>query len=143
MAGPRYGTDTQTQDPPQHSGRTSGDPFTVQRRYAERFGDAWVILSAKYGFLDPDDLVAGPYNVTFKRRSSGPIDSAVLRRQVREQGLDHFNQVIVLGGADYRARVKEAFASTSVQLHCPFAGLPLGPSLHAVNEAVSSGRPLG
>jgi hypothetical protein len=120
-----------------------GAPFKVHRAYAERFGDAWMILSAKYGFLRPDDLVAGPYNVTFKRRSSRPIDPASLHRQIREQGLDHFDQVIVLGGADYRARVKDAFASTSVQLHFPFAGLPLGQSLQAAKEAVSFGRPLG
>lgn len=120
-----------------------GGPFTVHRRYAERFGDAWVILSAKYGFLRPCDLVPGPYNVTFKRRSSRPIDPASLLQQIRDQRLDQFDQVIVLGGADYRARVETAFASTSVQLHCPFAGLPLGWSLQAANQAVSAGRPLG
>jgi hypothetical protein len=120
-----------------------GVPFKVHRAYAERFGDAWVILSAKYGFLRPEDLIPGPYNVTFKRRSSRPIDQASLHRQVLEQGLDHFDQVIALGGADYRARVKDAFASTSVQLHFPFAGLPLGRSLQAAKQAVSSGQSLG
>ena len=28
-----------------------GSPFKVNREYAETFGEAWVILSAKYGFL--------------------------------------------------------------------------------------------
>jgi hypothetical protein len=44
----------------------------------------------------------GPYNVTFKRRSSRPINPASLQRQVREHGLDRFDQVIALGGADIR-----------------------------------------
>lgn len=26
-----------------------GTPFTLNRTYAERFGDRWVVLSAKYG----------------------------------------------------------------------------------------------
>ena len=28
-----------------------GSPFIVNRRYAERFSDEWVVLSAKYGFV--------------------------------------------------------------------------------------------
>ncbi len=42
-----------------------GVPFRVNRAYAEVVGDAWVILSAKYGFLAPDELLDGPYEVTF------------------------------------------------------------------------------
>jgi hypothetical protein len=45
-----------------------GTPFKVNREYAQRFGDSWVALSAKYGFLWLDDPISGPYNVTFKRR---------------------------------------------------------------------------
>src|SRR5438067_9733442 len=59
--------------------------FAGNRRYAEAFGDRWVILSAKYGFIPPDFPIPGPYNVTFKRRSSNPIGLGALRRQVREQ----------------------------------------------------------
>jgi hypothetical protein len=45
-------------------------PFTVNRQYAEASGGDWVILSAKYGFLRPTDVIPGPYEVTFKRRRS-------------------------------------------------------------------------
>ena len=55
----------------------TGAPFVVNRAYAERYADAWVILSAKYGFLSPNDLVDGPYNVTFKKRSTQPIEVAL------------------------------------------------------------------
>ena len=48
--------------------------FKLHRAYAERFGDQWVILSAMYGFVRPDFLIPGPYNVTFKRKASGPLD---------------------------------------------------------------------
>ena len=42
----------------------TGAPFKVNRAYAERFASYWVILSAKYGFIPPDYLIPGPYNVT-------------------------------------------------------------------------------
>ena len=74
-AGPTPARDTYT-----------GAPFRVNSEYAERFGDSWVILSAKYGFLNPDDIVEGPYNVTFKRRSPRPIDGAALRQQALDRG---------------------------------------------------------
>ena len=44
----------------------TGAPFTVNREYAEASGGDWVILSAKYGFLRPTDIIPGPYEVTFK-----------------------------------------------------------------------------
>lgn len=34
-------------------------------RYAKAFFDEWVILSAKHGFLRPDDTVPENYDVTF------------------------------------------------------------------------------
>jgi len=103
----------------------------VNREYAERFGDAWVILSAKYGFVGPEHIIAGPYDVTFKRSSTGPIDDRSLQRQIRDQMLDRFDEIIALGGADYRARIEKAFASTGPVPRFPFAGLPLGRLMQA------------
>jgi len=41
-------------------------PFAKKcKEYAEKFYlSSWCILSAKYGFLFPDDIVPGSYNVT-------------------------------------------------------------------------------
>ena len=114
----------------------TGAPFTVNRRYAERMGDRWVILSAMYGFIDPDDLVEEPYDVTFKRRSTDPISFDVLQQQVREQGLAQFGQVIALGGKEYQAAIQAAFAGTEVTLVSPFAGLRQGEIMRATNAAL-------
>jgi hypothetical protein len=46
----------------------TGAQFTVNRKYAEQAGGDWVILSAKHGFLQPTDVVPGPYETTFKQR---------------------------------------------------------------------------
>jgi hypothetical protein len=114
----------------------------VNREYAEHFSDNWVILSAKYGFLNPQDIVEGPYNVTFKRRSPPPIGYAALRDQVRDRGLDRFHDVIGLGGRDYRVVIEHAFAVSRVTLHFPFSGLTLGKSLQAAKRAIASDQPL-
>jgi hypothetical protein len=120
-----------------------GSPFTVNRRFAESFGESWLILSAKYGFIEPDFVIPGPYDTTFKRKSSGPISTERLQAQVRERDLDRYEHVIGLGGKEYRRAVEAAFEGTAVQLHFPFFGLRVGEAMQAINRAVAEGRPFG
>jgi hypothetical protein len=112
-----------------------GAPFKVNRQYAERVGDAWVVLSAKYGFLRPDDPVNGPYDVTFNRASSGPIHPSKLREQALALGLEEYERVIGLGGSQYRRVINEAFAGLGLRLQFPFAGTKLGDALRAAKLA--------
>ena len=119
----------------------AGAPFKVNREYAETFGDRWVILSAKYGFINPDFLIPETYNVTFKKRSSGPVSVAELKEQVAVLGLDKFPTVIALGGKEYRAAVREALASTPVRIHAPFERLTSGKMMQATKEAIRLGQP--
>lgn len=122
----------------------TGAPFTVNREYAEALGGEWVILSAKYGFLRPTDVIPGPYEVTFKSPSTGPIRIDTLRDQVRQMGLDRYAEVIGLGGKEYRAAVEGAFGGTSVTLRFPFSGLPIGKAMGATKLAIERlGRPSG
>jgi hypothetical protein len=114
-----------------------GSPFKVNRAYAERFGDRWVVLSAKYGFVDPGYVIEGPYNVTFKDRRTNPVDIATLRRQVVEHHLRDFDLILALGGKDYRRVLKDAFDPTGLVF--PFAGLQLGHALGAAKHAIASG----
>lgn len=117
-----------------------GVPFRVNRAYAEVVGDASVILSAKYGFLAPDDLLEGQYEVTFKRKKTNPVAVETLRRQVEERGLASFDLVIGLGGAEYRAALTEAFRDHA-EVAFPFAGLALGYSLQATKAATAAAEP--
>jgi hypothetical protein len=114
----------------------TGGPFVMNRKYAERFGDDWMVLSAKYGFLRPDTPVEGPYNVTFKKKASQPIGVAALREQVRRLGLDHYDEIIGLGGKEYLAALSGAFAGTGASLKFPFEGLPIGKMLQATKKAL-------
>jgi len=114
----------------------TGAPFKVNREYAERFGQRWVILSAKYGFICPDFLIPGPYNVTFKKKSTNPVTIATLREQVRAMALDSFETVVALGGKEYRVIVGAAFAGTPARVLSPFAGLPIGKGMQAIKRAI-------
>lgn len=115
-----------------------GAPFTVNRTFAEHFGERWVILSAKYGFIAPNSNIPGPYEVTFKRKRPAPVSITALRQQVREESLDEFENVIGLGGKDYRVMIEAAFKGTAVRLHFPFAGLRIGESMQAAKQAIAA-----
>ena len=118
-----------------------GPPFKVNREYAERFGEEWVILSAKYGFISPDFMLPGPYEVTFKRSSTCPVTPEALREQVRRMRLHRFSDVIGLGGVEYRTRVQRAFESLPLSLHFPFRGLAIGKAMAAIKRAINSACP--
>ncbi len=117
----------------------TGPPFVVNRAYAERFGDAWVVLSAKYGFLPPEWELPGPYEVSFKHPATQPVSIPHLQEQVRAQGLDRFDRIIGLGGKEYRHAIEAAFAPWPVRLVFPFAGLPIGKAMQATKYAVTIG----
>jgi hypothetical protein len=114
----------------------TGPPFIVNREYAEASGGDWVILSGKYGFVLPTDLIPGPYEATFTRRSTHPIGVEALREQVRRMGLDHYAEAVGLGGKEYRAAVEAAFAGTPVALRFPFSGLRVGVAMGATTRAI-------
>ncbi len=96
-------------------------PFRANREYAEKFGEAWSILSAKYGFIEPTFRIPGPYNVTFKNKGTGAILTDQLREQARRLGFEHYAVVIGLGGKEYRRAVMAVFDGTPVQLQFPFS----------------------
>lgn len=98
-----------------------GTPFKVNRDYAERFTTRWRVLSAKYGFIDPSFVLDGPYEVTFKKQSTGPIPAAQLQIQARAKNLLAEHTVIGLGGKEYRAVLDQTFPT----IMFPFAGLGL------------------
>jgi hypothetical protein len=118
----------------------TGSLFKVNRRYAERFGETWVILSAKYGFIPPDFKIED-YDATFRKRSPDLVRDAKLRRQIRKLNLGGCKIVVGLGGKDYRDRVQSAFAGVPVKPIFPFKNLPIGKAMQAVKRAVERDDP--
>lgn len=120
----------------------TGSPFGVNRAFAERFGEKWIILSAKYGFIEPDFMIPAPYNITFKNRRTGPITADQLREQIEKQNLSRFATVIGLGGKEYRKAIELAFAGGPVRLCFPFSGLPIGKAMQATKCAIATDDPM-
>jgi len=117
--------------------------FQLNREYADKFANHWVILSAKYGFIEPDFIIPQNYNVTFKRKRTNPISVRQLRDQVRAKKLAHFGLVEVLGGLDYYKQVKEAFAGTDAHVRWAFQGLEgIGYFMQRVRRAIDESVPI-
>jgi cytoplasmic iron level regulating protein YaaA (DUF328/UPF0246 family) len=116
-----------------------GPPFKINRAYAERFADRWMILSAKYGFIRPNFVIPEPYEVTFKKKSTNPVSISTLKRQVAEQRLATFKVVVGLGGKEYRQAIDAAFEDTGAITVFPFAGLPIGKMMKALKYAIEIG----
>jgi len=118
----------------------TGIPYKTYREYAERFSDKWVILSAKHGFLEPDSIIPEDYNVTFEDPLTNPISTLELAKQVRQNDLDKYDLVIVLGGRSYTNAVSQAFSGSRVLIKKPLEGLRLGYSVQAVKNAIRQNR---
>jgi len=116
----------------------TGNLFHLNRQYAEQFGDRWVILSAKYGFIEPDTCIEA-YNVSFKDLSTRPVDVARLKDQIRSLGLNNYPTVIGLGGLAYRQAVSQSFKGVSVDLRFPFEDtLGIGDMMKKLKESMTN-----
>ena len=128
--------------PDQPAGQAYASPiFKKSRAYAEQLGCAWVILSAKYGFLQPEEMIRD-YDETFNRHSPGLVDAPTLKRQVKKKGLDRYSEVLVLAGRSYVVRVRAAFEGTGARIVEPMKGLRLGMRLRWLSEKLERGKRL-
>ena len=110
--------------------------------YAEKFyPNSYVILSAKYGFLFPDEIVPENYNVTFNDPKTNPITVEELRKQAERKGLTNYDEIVVLAGSNYVEIVKKVF--TGKRIITPLRGLRgMGPMMSAMKKAIREGREL-
>ncbi len=110
--------------------------------YAEKFyPNSYVILSAKYGFLFPDEIVPENYNVTFNDPKTNPITVEELRKQAERKGLMNYDEIVVLAGSNYVEIVKKVF--TGKRVITPLRGLEgMGSMMSAIKKAIREGREL-
>lgn len=110
--------------------------------YAEKFyPDRYVILSAKHGFLFPDELIPEDYNVTFNDPRTNPIGVEELRRQAERKGLMKYDEVVVVAGGRYVEIVKRVFVGKRIVT--PLKGLRgMGEMMAAMKRAIREEREL-
>lgn len=115
-------------------------PFKVNKAFAEKFADRWIILSAKYGFIDPDFVIHKNYSVTFKKASTNPITMDQIKLQLKGKKLEDFDVVISLGGKDYTDIAKRVFSKIS-KVVVPTDGLRIGNAMKRVKTLMGLKRP--
>ncbi|MHC1585928.1 MAG: DUF6884 domain-containing protein [Candidatus Hecatellaceae archaeon] len=110
--------------------------------YAEKFYPlSYVILSAKYGFLFPDELVPANYNVTFNDPRTNPIGVEELKKQAEQKGLTFYDEIIVIAGSKYVDVVLKVFSGKKI--YTPFkVARGLGPIISLIKKAIKTGREL-
>ncbi len=108
------------------------------KQYASKFyPSSWCILSAKYGFLFPDDIIPGLYNVTFNDKTSKPIGIDELILQVKDKKLDAYDKIIALGGKHYADIIKKVFLDKEIIVpldECKGIGYMLGKLKEAIDK---------
>ena len=103
--------------------------FRKARAYVQREGGAWRILSAKYGLVDPEDVIQ-PYEKTLiamqvaERRAWA---SNVL--EALEPCLADADTVVFLAGERYREFLEPSLRARGVGLDVPMRGLSQGRQL--------------
>jgi hypothetical protein len=103
--------------------------FRKARRWAERQADEWYILSAKWGLVHPDRVIA-PYNETL---SGAPTAS---RRDWAARALPELlklvepgDRIVFLAGQAYRQNLVGALRERGCAVEAPMQGLGIGRQL--------------
>jgi hypothetical protein len=92
-------------------------------RYVEATGDPWFILSAEYGLISPDQLLA-PYERTLNRM--GVVERRAWAARVRQQmteSLPRVDRIVVLAGQRYREFLMDDLRRRAAKVEVPLSGL--------------------
>lgn len=110
--------------------------------YAKRFFNDWVILSAKHGFLFPNDIVPENYDVAFQSNHPQIIDTRELKCQVTEKQLDSYSEIVVLAGAKHQKIVEQIFPQP-IKLVYPLKNFKgIGYILQGLKQALEQNKEL-
>lgn len=100
--------------------------FTRARHYAELISDRWYILSAKYGLLEPNQLIE-PYNLTLNtmRKAERVTWATGVWLQILRQ--EHPSEtILMLAGKHYRDPLAGYLKSKGYTVNVPMEGLGIG-----------------
>ncbi|RSL31662.1 hypothetical protein D7Z54_19670 [Salibacterium salarium] len=106
------------------------------RLYAEKNNDAWVILSAKHGFLLPFDIVPENYDTGFHFPKKDIIQDTDLRYQWHIKNLHQAQSIVLLTGQKHENVMRRVIQDTE-RYHwvTPLKGCRgIGDMLHRLDE---------
>jgi hypothetical protein len=105
------------------------DWFVKARRYVESAKAPWFILSAEFGLVRPDTVIA-PYEKTLN--TMGVAERRAWAQRVIEQmkaELPHCEELVILAGARYRENLMDYLRSRAKRVLVPLEGLRIGEQL--------------
>jgi hypothetical protein len=105
------------------------DWFAKARRYVEASGCPWFILSAKYGLVAPDQVIA-PYELTLN--TMGVPELRAWAERVSNQlvyAVPELSHVVFLAGQRYREFLARHLTEGGIAVSAPMAGLRIGEQL--------------
>ncbi|PGO19509.1 hypothetical protein CN984_30305 [Bacillus cereus] len=105
--------------------------------YATEFFENWVILSAKHGFLRPDDIVLENYDLAFDSKSDEIISIEQLQKQMVDKDLLQFEEIVLLAGKKHKKVVTKLYPEEIITY--PLGGCRgIGYMLQRLNGAVEA-----
>lgn len=107
--------------------------------YATMFFENWVILSAKHGFLRPNDIVLENYDLAFDSKSDEVISIEKLQKQMVDKSLLQFDEIVLLAGKKHKKVVTKLYPEEMITY--PLEGCKgIGYMLQRLIEAVKEGE---
>ena len=112
--------------------------FKLCKQYAERFADEWVILSGKYGIIEPDSIISGNYDT--KLFVSKKFEDKV-KRQLQFV-VKNISQVISLCGNYYSLFLKDVLYRFDLPIYVPLQGSKIGERQKLLKKCLKENKPL-
>jgi hypothetical protein len=110
--------------------------FLRVRRFVESKGSPWFILSAKYGLVEPDQILA-PYEQTLNTMSIAERRAWARRVEAQmDQQLPNFGRIVVFAGQRYRGFLMDYLKRRWV-VEVPLEGRRIGEQLSWLGHQVT------
>ena len=112
--------------------------FRKARAYVEKTSQRWYILSAKYGLVHPETVIA-PYEQTLNNMGSSERRAwslGVLGQL--EPHLVGVRSIVFLAGERYRQYLEPALRQKDIEVSAPMKRLPIGKQLNWLDSQLGS-----
>lgn len=123
----------------------TGTFHTLCKTYAESQNEEFLILSPKFGFLKPDDVVPHTYDVRFTQKgvNEETVSLETLQNQWKDLHLNDVEEITVLGGKKFKPLLKKISQNPTQKFVFPLHGLGgIGYMQSALKKAIQKGEPL-
>jgi hypothetical protein len=112
--------------------------FKLCRRYAEGFSDKWIILSGKYGIIDPETVIKNYDKKLFPTNKF----KIKVRNQLKYIISKRFRQIVSLCGSDYSNFLNDVLMYFGLELDTPLRGKKIGERQRRIKISLGKGKPL-